>query len=197
MGTRVAGPGIKPEHCISVAHATDQSLQTTTWRSGLVCGTLNATILAAEVTERRGLCMMNSNSWRGNKITYTISSLLHQYLPRWTMGIHENRKYGKGVAGRVLNRVLPGNELHALQPHYMIWTHATLILCRTDQLLANDREINQTTAIARQQLHKYATVLQPVLGSDPRAPMEVLLEAVFSLCSAPRLYHSTDRVHFS
>jgi hypothetical protein len=48
--------------------------------------------------------------------------------------------------------------------------------------------------IARQQLRKYATVLEPLLGGGPRAPMEVQLEAVFSMWSAPRLYHSIDRV---
>jgi hypothetical protein len=35
--------------------------------------------------------------------------------------------------------------------------------------------------IARQQLRKYATVLEPLLGSGPRSTMEVQLEAVFSM----------------
>jgi hypothetical protein len=48
--------------------------------------------------------------------------------------------------------------------------------------------------IARQQLRKYAAVLERLLGSGPRATMEVQLEAVFSMCSVPRLYHSIDRV---
>jgi hypothetical protein len=48
--------------------------------------------------------------------------------------------------------------------------------------------------IARQQLRKYATVLESLLGSGPRATMEVQLEAVFCMWSAPRLYHSIDRV---
>jgi hypothetical protein len=48
--------------------------------------------------------------------------------------------------------------------------------------------------IARQQLRKYATVLEPLLGSGPRATMEVQLEAVFSMWSTPGLYHSIDRV---
>jgi hypothetical protein len=39
--------------------------------------------------------------------------------------------------------------------------------------------------------------IDPLLGSGPRATMEVLLEAVFSMWSAPRLYHATDRVQFS
>jgi hypothetical protein len=34
----------------------------------------------------------------------------------------------------------------------------------------------------------------PLLGSGQHATMEVLLEAAFSICSAPRLYHETDRV---
>jgi hypothetical protein len=46
--------------------------------------------------------------------------------------------------------------------------------------------------IARQQLRKYAIVLEPLLGSRLRATMEVQLEAVFSMWSAPRLYHSID-----
>jgi hypothetical protein len=40
---------------------------------------------------------------------------------------------------------------------------------------------NKATATARQQLRKYATVLEPLLGSDRRATMEVLLETVFSM----------------
>jgi hypothetical protein len=48
--------------------------------------------------------------------------------------------------------------------------------------------------IARQQLRKYVTVLEPLLGIGPRATMEVQLEAVFSMWSVPRLYHSIDRV---
>jgi hypothetical protein len=56
-----------------------------------------------------------------------------------------------------------------------------------DQLLSNDRETNEITTIARQQLRKYATVLEPVLGSDPRATMEVMLEWCF-LCSPLRDY---------
>jgi hypothetical protein len=51
-----------------------------------------------------------------------------------------------------------------------------------DPLLGNDREThNEKTAIAMQQFRKYATVLEPLLGSGPRATMEVLLEAVFSM----------------
>jgi hypothetical protein len=52
---------------------------------------------------------------------------------------------------------------------------------------------NETTAIARQQLRKYTTVFQPLLGSGPCVILEVLLEAMFSVWSAPKLYHSTDR----
>jgi hypothetical protein len=51
-----------------------------------------------------------------------------------------------------------------------------------DALLGNDRETNnETTAIARQQLCKYATILEPLLGGGPGAAVEVLLEAVFSM----------------
>jgi hypothetical protein len=47
----------------------------------------------------------------------------------------------------------------------------------------NNRETNnKATAIARQQLRKYATVLELLLGSGPRATMEVLFEAMFSMC---------------
>jgi hypothetical protein len=64
-----------------------------------------------------------------------------------------------------------------------------------DRLLGNCSESNsEVTAIARQQLCKYATILEPLLGSSPRATMEVLLEAVFSMWSAPMSYYSTDRV---
>jgi hypothetical protein len=50
-----------------------------------------------------------------------------------------------------------------------------------DPLLGNDRETHETTAIAMQRLSKYATVLEPLLGSGPRAIVEVMLEAVFSI----------------
>jgi hypothetical protein len=44
--------------------------------------------------------------------------------------------------------------------------------------LANDREkINETTAIAKQLLRKYATVLEPLMDSGRRATIKVLLEA--------------------
>jgi hypothetical protein len=51
-----------------------------------------------------------------------------------------------------------------------------------DQLLDNDCETNnETTVIARQQLRKYATVLKLLLGSDPRATVEELLEVILSM----------------
>jgi hypothetical protein len=50
-----------------------------------------------------------------------------------------------------------------------------------DSLLGNDSETkNETTVIARQQLCKYATVLEPLLGCDPRVTMEVSFETMFS-----------------
>jgi hypothetical protein len=61
-------------------------------------------------------------------------------------------------------------------------------LWHIDLLLGNDLETNnETTAIAKQQLRKYATVLEPLLGSGPHASMEVLLQAVF-LCGPLRGY---------
>jgi hypothetical protein len=48
--------------------------------------------------------------------------------------------------------------------------------------LDNDGETNnETKASPIQQLRKYATELGPLLGRDPRARTEVLLEAVFSM----------------
>jgi hypothetical protein len=41
-----------------------------------------------------------------------------------------------------------------------------------DPLLRNDRETNDTTAIAMQEFRKYATVLEPLLGSSPPAAVE-------------------------
>jgi hypothetical protein len=56
-----------------------------------------------------------------------------------------------------------------------------LILWHIDLFLGNDRRTNNdTTAIARQQLRKYATVLDLLLGSGLRPTMEVLSEAMFS-----------------
>jgi hypothetical protein len=46
--------------------------------------------------------------------------------------------------------------------------------------------------VAGQQLHKHATILQALLGSRPRVTMEIQLEEVFSMWSAPRLYHASD-----
>jgi hypothetical protein len=43
---------------------------------------------------------------------------------------------------------------------------------------------------AKQELRKYATVLEPLLSSVPRETIELLLEAVFSMWSA----YSTERV---
>jgi hypothetical protein len=63
--------------------------------------------------------------------------------------------------------------------------------------LATIAKKNETTAIAMQQLRKYAAVLEELLDSGPHATMEVLLEAVFSMWFARSLYHSTDRVEFS
>jgi hypothetical protein len=43
-------------------------------------------------------------------------------------------------------------------------------LWHIEKLLGNDRETNdETAAIAGQQLRKYATVLEQLLGSGPRA----------------------------
>jgi hypothetical protein len=46
--------------------------------------------------------------------------------------------------------------------------------------------------VARQQLRKHATILQALLGSHSRITMEIQLEEVFSMWSAPRLYHASD-----
>jgi hypothetical protein len=42
--------------------------------------------------------------------------------------------------------------------------------------------------VAGQQLRRYATVLETLLGSRPRVTMEVQLEEVFSMWSVPRSY---------
>jgi hypothetical protein len=56
------------------------------------------------------------------------------------------------------------------------------MLWHIEPMLGNDRETNnEITAITRQQLRKYATILKPLLGSCPRAIMEILLEASFSM----------------
>jgi hypothetical protein len=62
------------------------------------------------------------------------------------------------------------------------------ILWHIHPLPGNDRETNnETMAIARQQLHKYETVLQPLLGSGPHTKMEVLWKRCF-LCGPLRGY---------
>jgi hypothetical protein len=57
-----------------------------------------------------------------------------------------------------------------------------IILWHINPLLGNDSETNNdTTTIAKQQLRKYSKLVEPLLGSGPRATIEILLEAVFSL----------------
>jgi hypothetical protein len=46
--------------------------------------------------------------------------------------------------------------------------------------------------IARQQICKYTTIMETLLGSSYRVTMEVQWEVVFSMWSAPRLYHASD-----
>jgi hypothetical protein len=46
-------------------------------------------------------------------------------------------------------------------------------------LIGNNSETNETTAISKQQLCKYVTVLELLLGSGRYTTMEVLLEVVF------------------
>jgi hypothetical protein len=46
--------------------------------------------------------------------------------------------------------------------------------------------------VARQQLCKYTTIMEMLLGSSYRVTMEVQWEAVFSMWSAPTLYHASD-----
>jgi hypothetical protein len=76
-----------------------------------------------------------------------------------------------------------------------MYTYTYFILWLVDPLLDNDSETNnQTMAIAMQQLGKYTTVLEPLLRSGLHITLEVQLGAVFSMWSAPRLHHSTDRV---
>jgi hypothetical protein len=53
------------------------------------------------------------------------------------------------------------------------------MLWHIDTFLGNDLETNnETTAIAMQQLRKYATAVEPLLGIGLRATMEGLLEAL-------------------
>jgi hypothetical protein len=54
------------------------------------------------------------------------------------------------------------------------------ILLHIDPLLGNDHETNETTPIDMQEIRKHAIVLDLLLGSDPCAIIEILLEAVFS-----------------
>jgi hypothetical protein len=55
------------------------------------------------------------------------------------------------------------------------------ILWHIDPLQGNDRETNDIRAVAMQQLRKYATVLEPLLGSGPLTTMEVRWKRYF-LC---------------
>jgi hypothetical protein len=69
------------------------------------------------------------------------------------------------------------NQIHGATLFAILW--------HVDSLLGNNHETNnKAMVIARQQLCKYATLLKPLLGSGLHATMEVLLEVVFSMCSA-------------
>jgi hypothetical protein len=57
-----------------------------------------------------------------------------------------------------------------------------MILWHIDTLLGNNCETNnETMAIVRQQLHKYAPVLELLLDSGPHATLKIPLEAVFCI----------------
>jgi hypothetical protein len=43
------------------------------------------------------------------------------------------------------------------------------------------KQTNETTTIARQQLCKYATLLEPLLGTGPYATIKALLEFMVSM----------------
>jgi hypothetical protein len=73
-----------------------------------------------------------------------------------------------------LNKRMHKNILYIIQ-------NTAYILWHTGPLLGNDCETNEIMAITVQELHKYATVLEPLPGSGPCTTMEVLLEAVFSM----------------
>jgi hypothetical protein len=64
----------------------------------------------------------------------------------------------------------------------------------TDPLLDNNRKTNETTDIARQQLLKHATVLEPLLGQRPACNNGSNVGSGVFYESATRLYHSTARV---
>jgi hypothetical protein len=90
---------------------------------------------------------------------------------------------------------LPWDRHHLNKLHAEHQVNGCIILWHIDPLLGNDRETNNETKVtARQQFRKYATVLELLLRSCLPAKMDVLLEAMFSMWFAPRLYHSTDQV---
>jgi hypothetical protein len=117
---------------------------------------------------------------------------------------NERKDKSKGFRGRIRQLILCGRQYTywniTSKPHKRIipvCLYNLYVSCHihVDPLIGKDGETNnETAAFARQQLWKYAIVLEPLLGSGPRATMEVLLEALFCMWSAPRIYHSTDRV---
>jgi hypothetical protein len=74
---------------------------------------------------------------------------------------------------------------------YILVCTSMYVSWHVDSLLGNDRQSNESTAISRQQLCKYATLLKSLLGSGLHATKKVLLRVVFSMWSTPKLYHST------
>jgi hypothetical protein len=63
-------------------------------------------------------------------------------------------------------------------------------LWHIDPLLGNNCEANsETTAIAKQHLHKFTTVLELLLGSD----LHIIMEVGIFYGSTLRLYHSTNQ----
>jgi hypothetical protein len=76
--------------------------------------------------------------------------------------------------------------LNVLTYYYILYECISLVLWHIEPLLDNDRKTSdEIMAVARQQLHKYAIILEILLGSCPRASVEVLLEAALFIFPLP------------
>jgi hypothetical protein len=113
--------------------------------------------------------------------------------PVWFMSLPSNRYTRYNTIVRILHYWFPSvfNRLGKFVPlcssaHYEFF----VLILYTVTCYLRSQPIQRF--IVRQQLRKHATVLEPLLGSSLRATMGVQLEAVFSMWSAPRLYHAID-----
>jgi hypothetical protein len=118
--------------------------------------------------------MMACRSWSTARSTLLTMSIVHDMISRFALRL--TVCYTQLVLLGSLKVML----FIAVLP---IWKHIVTCYLRSQPI---------QRFVAGQQLRRHATVLETLLGSSYRVTMEVQLEVVFSVWSAPRLYYSID-----